>query len=67
MKHYHLIIYWWEGLSHEHRTSGGEYRFESPDDDSATQFALAHFDEQIELADQAVVVDELGRVVWQTS
>lgn len=65
MKRYRLIIYWWNDPNREHRTVGGEYPFEAPDHDSATKLAHAHFEEQINVADQSVLIDELGLIVWQ--
>ena len=65
MKRYRVITYWWNGPSHEHRTAGGQYSFDAPDDDSAIELAHTRFEEQINLADQSVVVDEFGRIVWQ--
>jgi hypothetical protein len=65
MKRYRLIVYWWNGPSHEYRAAGGEYSFEALHDDDATRLAHVHFEEQINLADQSAIVDEIGRVVWQ--
>jgi hypothetical protein len=65
VKSYRLIIYWWSGPSDEHRTFGGEYGFEANDDDAAIQHAHAQFMEQIDLADQTVLIDDSGRIVWQ--
>jgi len=65
MKRYRLLIYWWNGSSYRDRTVGGEYHLEAPDDVAAVTRAHADFDEQISLADQSAVIDEVGRIVWE--
>jgi len=62
MRRYILTIYW---CHTEGRSSCGVYPFDASDDAGALAYARTNLEEQIELADQSVLCEQGGRLVWE--
>jgi hypothetical protein len=62
MQTYILTISWW---GDDRRSNGGEYAFDASGDAEAMAHARCHLTEQIHLADQSVLTNVSGRLVWE--